>query len=423
MILNNQLLLELQQPISTESFCGSYLKLDRQAYRAIRNVYNEANSCARKLLQTPDENEVDELMELNLISQNKLAKSLIETLTLQTKDIELISWLMVSQVYLDNTLIGFKNAAQLLKFLVFNHWELLEPILPKTALKATDDIQVKKEIAEFKASSFSQMIGTSENDSILYAPLSLVPLIDKLSLFKYLSAEKKGECLKLKEELKKFVSEKKDTLIEKVHILNDIKQIFEEIYNFLNNLGINEGFSAPNFSFLINHLDKMIKVIEFMADIKIDANNQSQSQNLVSNEGEQIQLDEEVLVQSTKNQSDDMKNIDSNLLSNLNIQEKFNLMAKNNQLTREDIFEQLQNIANYFKSSEPHSPVSYLIEKAIRWGHMSLPELMTELMNEQHDLRNRIFTVAGLNEEDSNLISTNNVNNISNSANQESINW
>ncbi|MCG8311948.1 MAG: type VI secretion system protein TssA, partial [Pseudomonadales bacterium] len=37
-------------------------------------------------------------------------------------------------------------------------------------------------------------------------------------------------------------------------------------------------------------------------------------------------------------------------------------------------------IAEFFKKTEPHSPVSYAIEKTVRWGRMSLHELMNELL-------------------------------------------
>ena len=91
MIINEKKLLELQQPISQEMFAGTYLKLDRQAFRALRNVYNEANSAARKLMQTPDESELDELIEANKESWKKLSDLLCDVLKNQTKDIELIS--------------------------------------------------------------------------------------------------------------------------------------------------------------------------------------------------------------------------------------------------------------------------------------------------------------------------------------------
>jgi type VI secretion system protein ImpA len=51
--------------------------------------------------------------------------------------------------------------------------------------------------------------------------------------------------------------------------------------------------------------------------------------------------------------------------------------------TREDAFRMLTKVAEFFRQTEPHTPVSYAVEQAVRWGKMSLPELMTELIPEE----------------------------------------
>lgn len=48
--------------------------------------------------------------------------------------------------------------------------------------------------------------------------------------------------------------------------------------------------------------------------------------------------------------------------------------------SRADALKQLSHIAQFFRRTEPHSPLSYVIEKAVRWGEMSLGELMHELI-------------------------------------------
>jgi type VI secretion system protein ImpA len=50
--------------------------------------------------------------------------------------------------------------------------------------------------------------------------------------------------------------------------------------------------------------------------------------------------------------------------------------------SREDAFRALALIAKYFRTTEPHSPVSFLIERTIRWGQMPLPALLSELIPE-----------------------------------------
>ncbi len=48
--------------------------------------------------------------------------------------------------------------------------------------------------------------------------------------------------------------------------------------------------------------------------------------------------------------------------------------------SRDDAFKQLNTIAEYFKKTEPHSPISYMLTKTVKWGNMPLEELMKELI-------------------------------------------
>ena len=50
--------------------------------------------------------------------------------------------------------------------------------------------------------------------------------------------------------------------------------------------------------------------------------------------------------------------------------------------SRDDALKQLTEIAKFFRKIEPHSPVSYAVEKAVRWGKMPLGELMKELLSD-----------------------------------------
>jgi len=63
--------------------------------------------------------------------------------------------------------------------------------------------------------------------------------------------------------------------------------------------------------------------------------------------------------------------------------------------TREEAFRALLQVAEYFKRTEPHSPVAYALEQAVRWGRMPLPDLLAELIPEQ-SAREQIFKVVGI---------------------------
>ena len=49
--------------------------------------------------------------------------------------------------------------------------------------------------------------------------------------------------------------------------------------------------------------------------------------------------------------------------------------------SREDAFKTLMKVAEFFRRTEPHSPVSYALEQAVRWGRMPLPELIRDLVS------------------------------------------
>ena len=67
--------------------------------------------------------------------------------------------------------------------------------------------------------------------------------------------------------------------------------------------------------------------------------------------------------------------------------------------TREEAFRQLVDISDYFRSTEPHSPLSYMLDKAVRWGRMPLHELIGELIPDSSS-RDYYASLTGVRVED-----------------------
>lgn len=63
--------------------------------------------------------------------------------------------------------------------------------------------------------------------------------------------------------------------------------------------------------------------------------------------------------------------------------------------TREDAHRQLERVAEYFRNNEPHNPISYALEQAVRWSKMPLPELLTELISDKGP-RDQLFRLLGI---------------------------
>jgi len=63
--------------------------------------------------------------------------------------------------------------------------------------------------------------------------------------------------------------------------------------------------------------------------------------------------------------------------------------------SREEAFRTLLRVAEFFKRTEPHSPIAYALEQAVRWGRMSLPQLLQELIPEEVT-RQQLFKLVGI---------------------------
>jgi type VI secretion system protein ImpA len=64
-------------------------------------------------------------------------------------------------------------------------------------------------------------------------------------------------------------------------------------------------------------------------------------------------------------------------------------------VSREDALRALGEIANFFRRTEPHSPLSYTLDEAVRRGRMTWPELLAEVVADT-DTRNTILNTLGI---------------------------
>ncbi|PPC76265.1 type VI secretion system protein TssA [Pokkaliibacter plantistimulans] len=62
---------------------------------------------------------------------------------------------------------------------------------------------------------------------------------------------------------------------------------------------------------------------------------------------------------------------------------------------REQAIQTLVQVSEFFRKTEPHSPMSYAIDQVVRWSELSLPELLQELIADQ-DARKGFFRLTGI---------------------------
>ena len=64
-------------------------------------------------------------------------------------------------------------------------------------------------------------------------------------------------------------------------------------------------------------------------------------------------------------------------------------------VTRDDMLRELGRIAEFFRRTEPHSPLAYTLEEAVRRGRLSWPELLAEVVPDSA-ARGAMLTMLGI---------------------------
>lgn len=64
---------------------------------------------------------------------------------------------------------------------------------------------------------------------------------------------------------------------------------------------------------------------------------------------------------------------------------------------RKQAFDRLKEVADFLRKTEPHSPVSYLVNRAVKWGNMTLEDVLIELVKNT-DARKQLFETLGVKE-------------------------
>jgi type VI secretion system protein ImpA len=115
------------------------------------------------------------------------------------------------------------------------------------------------------------------------------------------------------------------------------------------------GVQAPDLSNLVNILSYCSSVITSINTIIAEKNSQ------ISTEAAENIQDQHL---------EENKNDNSTILNN-------------SKMSKDLAIKNLELIIKFFRETEPHSPVSYVLERGLRWSNLSLPEILPEVMSDK----------------------------------------
>ncbi|WP_194436111.1 ImpA family type VI secretion system protein [Vibrio fluminensis] len=387
---------DLLSPISEVSPSGEYLKDNRSLFRGYRNEFNMAQSSFRQLVEVPDALEDAELVNANSLNWNKLSESCHLCLATTSKDLEIFSWFTVSQLFTTQPLTNLASALATMEAVVDRFWDTLHPTLPEKKRKGESEHAQAVEIIEHRVKPLLQLVGDTAESGLLYMPLQMLPLVGDIDFGRFYKAEKEGTLSKLKDEALIAYGHEKEQVEQRIVALGSARNSLENLDNILSTKCREAGANTITFRFVKESLDRLIAALRYLVGEQF-------SQWPLDAKTETASLESQDVV-STSEPPPEAK-IEQHVQTQSNAIPSLSVAASSNHATvslastiesRDQALANLQLIADYFLQHEPHSPIYLLLKRAIRWGGMSLPELLEELVGDNSAVHQRIEHLAGL---------------------------
>ncbi|WP_404343644.1 type VI secretion system protein TssA [Pseudoalteromonas mariniglutinosa] len=358
---------EYISPISDTGFAGIEPRSDvspTSTYYALKDLRNQLRASERVALV--DEEGISSLSRdwLPLLEQCS------EAIKTESKDIEYLAWLIESMCRLH----GFRGLAfgfRIAHYLIDNHFEDLFPLLDK---------------GDEKSDKVSALVGLNgiATEGALIIPIKSIPLTDGTNYdsFTFWEYQQAYEISRLSEE-------KREKKIAQGGVdFDEIEQsALETSSEFFLQLKADIENAIEEFAVLSDVMDRVTEQPQPTSNIKQALEFSLSAVNHVG--GDKLQAVEQAGF--IDEQLDDSENASDEIVDKQNTQSINNGVID----SRASAVKKLEEIAHFFRKTEPHSPMSYTIEQVIRWSELSLPELLNELITD-NDARSGYFKLSGI---------------------------
>ena len=358
-------------PISDDQPTGIDVRQDASPlskYQSLKSARAAARAAERQAIHDGDSTAADE-------HWRKIISLAPDILTNQSKDLEVACWFTEALIR-RNGFEGLREGFELIKGLVENFWDGLYPMPDEDGL-------------ETRTAPLSGLNGEGA-EGVLIAPIRKVPITEgyspgPFSLWQYQQAleaqrspdedTRQNKISKLGFSIDDIERTVNDSSVQFYVDLTDNLSVAIDVYKQLGSL-LDErcgADSAPPTRNIISILEECRGAVAHLGKDKIPAPELPESET-------------------------EIEASDSTPGANQGVSQPSAKAAPGVINSREAAFKQLLEIAKFFRKTEPHSPVSYVIEKAVKWGNMPLNELINELIPDSSS-RERYSELTGVKDE------------------------
>ncbi|WP_018277142.1 type VI secretion system protein TssA [Teredinibacter turnerae] len=362
---------QILSPIPGEVDTGVDVRMDpspTSTYQTIKAARSAARAAERNSIHDGHSNEADDHWRVI----KNLAPELIAA---QAKDLEVACW-YTEALLRSNGFQGLRDGFRLILGLIENFWENLYPMPDEDGI-------------ETRVSCLAGLNGEGA-EGVLIAPIRRTEITEGSTIgpFTYWEYQQALDCQKVADEKSKqakiaklgFSLDNIETAIRETanpffeNIRDDLTDAIAHYRQVSHLLDEHCGtYDAPPTRTIIEILEECLGAINHLAKDKLP-------------------LPE--TPQETPTEEPDQPEEQA-----ANIQQHVQISAPTHLENREAAFRQLVDIAEFFRKNEPHSPVSYMLQKAVKWGRMPLNELMQELIPDTSS-RSHFSEITGVLAED-----------------------
>ncbi len=342
----------LLMPISEENPSGEYMRYS--------GVYDEIAEARRE-----DEalGKADLGMELKVADFSKvieLAKPVIEK---ESKDLQISAWLSEALVN-KHGFTGLRDSLKLLSGLMAKFWETLYPEIDEGDMEGRANAIAwfdreaalainKATITDGDGYNFLDYYDSKK----YYMPDNLEMLeYEEQNKFKALEAEANKLNKVTADKWSKAIGATRRAFCEELNVA--IEECKDELKKL--NLVIEENFD-------VNQSPSLMEIRKTLEDIAIETGKILQQKR----DEEPDEFEDEVF------ESEDGEDGES-------VATKGSVSSTKGAIqNRQDALKRLVELATFFRKTEPHSPVSYLVTRAVKWGNMPLENWLQDVIKDE----------------------------------------
>ncbi len=345
----------LLQPISEDKPSG-----DSQQYSGLYDEIRESRRADDNLSQGQWQT------ELKVADYRQVIRLAVPALETQTKDLQIGAWLSESLVK-EHGFAGLRDSLRLLNGLQERFWDTLFPEIDEGDMEGRAnalewmDGQASFAIKEAKITGGAGYSFFDYEDSKKFDIPENIDTLDSTDQQKYreLSAQAEKENRATADKWRKAKAASRRAFYEQLSF--DLDECFAE-HKELNRV-IEEKFDRnqmPGTSRLKKALDDIQTLVKRLLEDK--------------RAEEPDEADEPAA---------DAEQAEDGATNGAAVGGKTVMVAAGAIQNRKDALKRLAELAEYFRKTEPHSPLSYLIQRAVKWGEMPLESWLQDVIKDE----------------------------------------